>query len=493
MPRSTRQKDTDPHRERQISREALLKAGVAVGAGAIALASPLGARGIALARESRSLARQPLRADQITLRFMTRAGTGYRAYFRAAGEAFSKMHPNVSFNYETQATSANWTTKLKVEIAGGDAPDIVFSADDDMTSFAARGAWVDLLPFFKASGLRMAEYWPAAINPQFLGAHLFAMPLDYAVHVMYYNKQLFDRQHLRYPTDQWTWSDFVQAGRHLTIDRSGKRASEAGFQPDHVRQYAEDGGLPYYFTPVLRSNGGEWANQDLTRATLDTPAAIATFQWIADLGNTHFVSPSPRYATSLNFGMDQGNVAMHFDGTWNFGNYAVSPLTGWQSGNIDIVPFPRGSRGRSVGAEASGLCIPAGGKAQNVKWAWEFIKFMTTDPGQRLGFKRGIASIPNSRALATELVPTYRLPHNSRIILELLPQATLPFWCQAISDTELEDVLVNAPYPNAPELEDLYKGRATAAQAMPRVNRRVQALLTADQGLARTFGTKLHL
>ena len=124
---------------------------------------------------------------------------------------------------------------------------------------------------------------------------------------------------------------------------------------------------------------------------------------------------------------------------------------------------------------------------------WKFIKFMTTEPGQRLGFKQGIASIPNSRALATELVPTYRLPHNSRIILELLPQATLPFWCQAISDTELEDVLVNAPYPNAPELEDLYKGRATAAQAMPRVNRRVQALLTADQGLARTFGTKLHL
>ena len=190
---------------------------------------------------------------------------------------------------------------------------------------------------------------------------------------------------------------------------------------------------------------------------------------------------------------DRKNTYNSGTGTWNFGNYAVSPLTGWQSGNIDIVPFPRGSKGRSVGAEASGLCIPAGGKAQNVKWAWEFIKFMTTEPGQRLGFKQGIASIPNSRALATELVPTYRLPHNSRIILELLPQATLPFWCQAISDTELEDVLVNAPYPNAPELEDLYKGRATAAQAMPRVNRRVQALLTADQGLARTFGTKLHL
>jgi len=460
----------------------------------VALTSPLGAQGIALARYSSSLAHQPLNTSEpVTLRFMTRAGAGYQAFFKAAGAAFTQKHPNVTISYETQATSANWTTKLQVEIAGGDAPDLVFSADDNMTSFAARGVWVDLLPFFKAAGLTKSDFWPAAINPQFLGPHLFAMPLDYALHVMYYSKALFDQQHLRYPTDQWTWSDFVQTARHLTIDRSGKRASEAGFQPKHVRQYAEDGNLPYFFTHVLRSNGGDWASPDVSKALLDTPTAVSTFQWLADLGTKYFTSPSPRYATSLNFAMEQGNVAMHFDGTWNFGNYAHDPLTKWQSGNIDIVAFPRGRKGRSVGAEASGLCIPAGAKTQNVKWAWEYIKFMTTDPGQRMAFSQGVASIPNSRTLAAELIPTYHRPTNAKIILELLPQATLPFWCETISDTQLEDILVNAPYPSAPELLDLYKGRVTAAQAMPRVNRRVQTLLTQDQTLARKFGTKLHL
>ena len=63
--------------KRPLSRRTLLKAGAAAGAGLAALASPLGARGVALARYSRSLADQPLDTTQpITLRFMTRAGPG---------------------------------------------------------------------------------------------------------------------------------------------------------------------------------------------------------------------------------------------------------------------------------------------------------------------------------------------------------------------------------------------------------------------------------
>jgi ABC-type glycerol-3-phosphate transport system substrate-binding protein len=314
---------------------------------------------------------------------------------------------------------------------------------------------------------------------------------------MAYNKELFDRQYLRYPTNNWTWDDFVKVGRHLTIDRNGKRASEAGFQPQHVRQYAEAfrgaSDVPYWFLNVLRSNGGEWATPDLSKALLDTPVAIKTFQWIADLGDKYFVTPSPKYATSLSFDIEHGNVAMSFNGTWAFSEYPHYPVMKWQQGNIDIVPFPRGSKGRSVGAEASGLNIVKGAKPQNVKWAWEYIKYMTTEPGQRLAFQYGVASIPNSKQLTQELVPTYRLPKNAKIILELLPQAKLPFWSEAISDTQLENTLTTAPYSPAPELYDMYKGRITAAQAMPRVNRKVQALLDQDQALARKFGAKLHL
>ena len=62
-----------------------------------------------------------------------------------------------------------------------------------------------------------------------------------------------------------------------------------------------------------------------------------------------------------------------------------------------------------------------------------------------------------------------------------------------VSDADLENTLVNAPYSLAPEILDLYKGNKTAAEVMPSVNRKVQAILDKDQQLARKFGAKLHL
>src|SRR5436309_5347232 len=101
MSGDTTRKDMDRPGKRPLSRRTFLKAGAAAGAGLAALASPLGARGVALARYSRSLANQPLDTTQpITLRFMTRAGPGYNAFFRAAGVAFTKKYPNVTIKYE---------------------------------------------------------------------------------------------------------------------------------------------------------------------------------------------------------------------------------------------------------------------------------------------------------------------------------------------------------------------------------------------------------
>src|ERR1700680_3725291 len=93
--------ELDQVREQSLSRKSFLKAGVAAGAGLAAVTSPLGARGVALARHAQRLAAQPLDDSQsITLRFLTRAGVGYHSYFDAAAAAFSKLHPNVTIKQE---------------------------------------------------------------------------------------------------------------------------------------------------------------------------------------------------------------------------------------------------------------------------------------------------------------------------------------------------------------------------------------------------------
>ncbi len=483
---------TEAGAKERLSRRKLLETGAVAGAGLAALSSPLGPMGVALARRSEQIARMPLNPqDSVTLRFMTRGGPGYEAFFKDAANRFMKAHSNVAISIEPHDN--DWDTKLKVEMAGGSPPDLVFHADDYLFSYAARGSLMDLAPFFKQAGLKKSDFWPAAINPQFLGNHLFAMPLDYGLHALFYNKALFDQQHISYPTDKWTWNDFTQAGRRLTLDRSGKRASDSGFDPNHVKQYGAQNGLYYWAGTILRSNGGSWATPDMTKATLDTPVAIKTFQWLADLGTRWFVIGSPLYAASQSFDIDNNNIAMQVDGTWKFSEFPHYPNLNWSKGNMDIAPIPLGSKGRVSGAEASGLVIPAGIKSTNAKWAWEFIKWMTTDEGQRVAFSYGVASIPNSPKLAQELIPQMKLPNNRKIILELLPQAQIPMWQQAISDQELENTLLLNPWSPAPEMLDLYKGRKTAAQAMPIVNKRIQKLLDNDQQLAKKFGVKLHL
>ena len=184
-------------------------------------------------------------------------------------------------------------------------------------------------------------------------------------------------------------------------------------------QYAGDNNLQIEgMNSILRSYGGEWASPDLSRARLDTPVAVRAFQWMADVGAKYYINPAPNVATSLNFALEQGNVAMHFDGTWSFSTFAAYPILKWRQGNVDIVPFLKGPKGRAVVAEASGVSMPKGVKPQKAKWAWEFIKFIGTEPGQRLAFKYGVASLTNFRSLTQELIPTLKQPKNKDFILQ---------------------------------------------------------------------------
>lgn len=495
MARETRLNDDDTMQDRRLTRKAFLKSGAVASAGVAAMASPLGAYGAALARHSVHLAGQSLDATQpITLRFMTRGPANYLAFFKAASDAFTKLHPNVNVKIELHQDIA---TVLKVQIAAGSPPDLAFWSDDLTLSLAVRGGLLDLAPFFKRDGLRYADFWTDAIMANVLGDHLFGMPLDYIMHLFAYNKALFDQQHLRYPSDNWTWNDFVQLGRHLTLDRNGKRASEHGFQPEHVVQYADTsfgflGSVASTWFDVLDSFGGDMANADLTKATLDTPTSVAAFQFMADLGNKYYTSVTPKYPTARQFAIEQGNAAMCLSSTNSYAYYASFPRLKWQQGNIDVVPLPLGKK-RAVIAEASPLVIPRGTQPKNVPWAWEFIKFMTvSDPGQRLSFKYSVSSIPNLRRTTPELLSSLRLPTNHGFVLKLLPQATKVLWySEVISGPDLESIM-SPPFSTDPDLLDLFKGSKTAAQAMPLVNRRVQALLDSDQALMKKYGMPLH-
>ena len=51
--------------------------------------------------------------------------------------------------------------------------------------------------------------------------HYYAVPFALVNTVLYFNKDMFDAAGIAYPTDDWTWEEFREAAKKLTIDKNG--------------------------------------------------------------------------------------------------------------------------------------------------------------------------------------------------------------------------------------------------------------------------------
>ena len=59
--------------------------------------------------------------------------------------------------------------------------------------------------------------------------------------VMFYNKDMFDAAGIDCPPtsadEAWTWDEFVEVAKQLTLDANGNNAASPDFDPDSIVQY----------------------------------------------------------------------------------------------------------------------------------------------------------------------------------------------------------------------------------------------------------------
>ena len=78
-----------------------------------------------------------------------------------------------------------------------------------------------------------------------------------------YNKALFDKAGVAYPTKDWTWTDFRAAAKKLT-DPAAKQFGWA-----YVNDGSED--TVWRFLALLWQAGGDLLNADNTKSALNSP------------------------------------------------------------------------------------------------------------------------------------------------------------------------------------------------------------------------------
>jgi multiple sugar transport system substrate-binding protein len=199
---------------------------------------------------------------------------------------------------------------------------------------------------------------------------------------MFYNKDMFDKAHVAYPTTKWTYQDFLNAARKLTLkDSSGK-----------VTQWAIGGTNPLTgwwatYAPWLRGFGGDLLTRDGKHSNLSAPGSLAGLQALADLVLKYKVEPGP----SVVFSSDpfvSGHAAIEFSvhGAVAAFKEAIGKKFKW---DVQVVPsFPNGSRWNGMGT--AGWAVSAGSK--NRAAAWDIVKFVGSVQGQTALAKLGVTT-----------------------------------------------------------------------------------------------------
>jgi multiple sugar transport system substrate-binding protein len=291
------------------------------------------------------------------------------ALWSKLAQEFEARHPGIHIKLEHVA-DLSYQDKIMTMLVGRVAPDIILFDDEPFPHFAQYGVFEDLGPYMaRDPGLRHPDIWPLFLKSfQYRGRQL-CLPWDGHTVLVYYNRDLFRAAGVREPWRGWTWDDFVDTARKLTLDRDG------------------DGRLDQFGCTYLNwlngmafiwEAGGEVYNRDMTRCTVDRPQAITGIRFNQDLVVKYRVAPRsidlPGMAAEDMF--YTGHVAMMVGAT-----YAKPLLRITRGLNWEVAHMPAGPAGVATRLTCDGIGLWK--ESRHKQEGWEFIRFLLSDYGQR--------------------------------------------------------------------------------------------------------------
>lgn len=112
------------------------------------------------------------------------------------------------------------------------------------------------------------------------GVH-YAIPKDHDTIAVIYNKAMFDKYDIDYPTGDWTWQHFADIAQEIT---------EKGQADGIYGTYCNVSGNQDFWYNLVYSYGGEIINEGKTASGLDEPETIEAMNFLADE-----ILPAPGY------------------------------------------------------------------------------------------------------------------------------------------------------------------------------------------------------
>ena len=123
-------------------------------------------------------------------------------------EAFHEEYPNITVKIETIGYD-DYFTQMQTRVAGGTAPDCYELNIENFAAYANKGLLAEI------TGADTSAINQTALNAFNVNGKQYGLPESFSNVVLFYNKDLFDKAGVSYPTSDWTQADLQNAAEKI--------------------------------------------------------------------------------------------------------------------------------------------------------------------------------------------------------------------------------------------------------------------------------------
>ena len=225
--------------------------------------------------------------------------------------AFEAEFPNIKVEVETIGYS-DYFTQMQTRVAGGTAPDCYELNIENFAAYASKGLLAEI------TGVDVSGLNDTALGAFNVGGKQFGLPESFSNVVLIYNKDLFDKAGVAYPTNDWTQDDLQAAAEAI------RALDENTFGIWQPITYNE-------FFKVAAQYGGALLNEEKTEFTINSPENLKAAQTLVDRVLVSNVQPN----TAQQGGMGDwdmfmsGRLGMIPTGIWAFQTFTENCDFAW--------------------------------------------------------------------------------------------------------------------------------------------------------------------
>ncbi|MFV0286872.1 MAG: ABC transporter substrate-binding protein [Demequina sp.] len=366
------------------------------------------------------------------LTFMYRGSDADKAAYETAIAAFEEETGAEVTMIITDADQ--YATKLQAAIAGNKVPDVFYvepgriqgyvyaNVIADLTEYVDQAVvdnlWdfgVDAYRFDKESGARGQD-----------GDPFYALPKDVGPFGFGYNKALFDKYDLEYPSadEPLTFDEFLELAKALTQDSDGD---------GELDTWGTGLNVTWNSQAFIWGNGADWISEDQKTVTVDDPAFAEALQWFADLGLVEGVTPSAEQAQTLDTYQRwmAGEIGFFPVAPWDIATYSALAEEDPETFDYDVIPYPVAEEGDDWSTWIGSLGIAVSENSANKELAAQLATYLSTDLEAQKTLAAGMIQIPTLKDYALgEWIETDAAaagwPENTKVFLEIAEEKGRP-------------------------------------------------------------------